>query len=204
MTTEILFHWHYENITPRLVIAVGTIILEWAMIDAEVTSMLRLFWTRKRDNERPPKSFDRRVKNLIEFADDLYGNVLAEPDEQRVFRWYIQRLRCASGRRDDIAHGMPGTITQHGRTYEGLQVPHPVGSTRFVPFSTDDIIRFVGDVMALHHETREVSHALYLALMAASPGTLRVQTPDGFLPVTKENRGLKLPRWQPPPPTFRG
>ena len=41
------FHWERKNITPRILMAVGSITLDWAMIDDDVTKMVQYFWPEK-------------------------------------------------------------------------------------------------------------------------------------------------------------
>ena len=199
--TSTQFHWQHDDITPPLATAVGHVILQWAMIDPEVTKMLALFWARHHPSEHPPKPFNRRVAQLMRFAADLYAD---EPDEHLLFKWYIQRLRMASGKRDDIAHGIPGKITKGKRTFVGLMVPKPVGKTRFVPMMLKDITKLASELESFHLETIQVSTALWTAQAASSPDTRVWQDRGEWTLLTKDNRSPKLPRSNPLPPTFRG
>ena len=199
--TGTTFHWQRKDITPRLLMAVGAVTLQWAMIDAEITKMVQLFWFRQNPNRPPPRSFDRRIKNLLVFAATLYTD---EPDEHLVFKWYAQRLKTANGLRDDITHGIPGKITKSSHTYDGLMVPKPSGSTKYVPMKVGDIESLAHELTELHRETIEVSGALWAAQAASSPDIKVWQDRGAWTRLTKDNRSPMLPRWNPPPPTFQG
>ena len=54
--------------SPRLLMAVGRAILEWASIDHEITSMCGPVWHEAYPNDRIPRAFDKRVKGLKQFA----------------------------------------------------------------------------------------------------------------------------------------
>ena len=176
---RVKFHWERSAITQRLISAVGVITLEWAMIDPEVTNMVQTFWLTDRPSEKIPRSFDKRSDILKDYTDTLYAS---DKDEWLVFRWFLQRLKMANGNRDAIAHGLPGTITQHGRTYKGLMVPFPSKETGFVPMSTDAIVELADTLIALNAEARQVSRALWNAHWRAQAASLRdivSQQPDG-------------------------
>ncbi len=199
---NVLFHWDRENITPRLLIAVGSVTLTWAMIDTDISRALLLFWCQDKPDEPPPRSFDRRIASLMRYAEALYVN---EPDERRTFRWYAQRLKQANGLRDSVAHGQPGKITKGRRTYFGLMVPQPSGRTQYVPMKISDVERLAETLGNLHAETVVVSHALWAAQTASSPNRQSFSQIHGkWTKLTKENRSPRLPRWHPPPSTFRG
>ena len=151
------FRWARKDITPPLLMAVGSIILDWAMIDNEVTKMVNLFWHKKHPGEKIPQPFDKRIRHLRDFADTVYAD---EPDEWIVFRWYLQRLKDANGKRDAIAHGMPGMITKGKRKYRGLMVPHPSKPTTYVPMTVKDVVRLSETILTLHAETSTISRAL--------------------------------------------
>lgn len=196
------FHWKLSDITPELLMAVGAVTLNWAQADNSITQILQIFWANDRPNERMPRSFDKRVDNLVEFVEPLLAS---EPDELRVFRWYIQRLRDANGKRDSISHGIPGTITKNGRTFQGLMVPHPSKRTIHIPLPPDDISDVAKTIGGLWEETIIGVYPALIALWQAASGNIRTrQSPDEWKQVTMDNRSPRLPRSCPPPPTFQG
>jgi hypothetical protein len=198
---EISFHWKAEWITPRLVTSIGRLVLEWSGIDHEVTRMCQGFWLRKYGDQGIPRSFDRRSVELKGYAAELYAN---EPDEYRVFSWYLQRLRTINGKRDDIVHGMPGKVTKGGREFEGLMVPFPSRPTKFIPMAIQDIEQVLEELRSLHIETGQVAYAIYIAAQVASLREIpNPPTLGGLLPSTTGPRSPMLPRWHPPPPTFQ-
>jgi hypothetical protein len=99
--------------TPRLLSAIGSAVIYWAMIDHRIIEVCEFAWRTSHPGERVPRSFDIRIAGLKEIAASIYKN---EPDEYRIFSWYVQRLRTLNGRRDDLAHGLPGKVTKKGRT----------------------------------------------------------------------------------------
>jgi hypothetical protein len=196
------FRADYNKITPMLEAAVGRVILEWTTIDHLVTGKCELFWQDMHPGDRIPRPFDKRAKAFKDYGRHLFIDRLNSPDEWLTLAWFIERLRNLSYRRDDIAHGFAGEITQNGKTYEGLMVPRPSHETRLVPLSTEDVVRFGYELRAFRVEFIELSHPFYLAHVAAWPDRRGTLGPDG-LPVTKENRSLRLPRRGVPPPSFR-
>ena len=62
------FTWRRDAINDELKIAVGSIILDWALIDDEITTMLSLFWTTANPNTEMPISLDRRIDELLTFG----------------------------------------------------------------------------------------------------------------------------------------
>lgn len=194
------FHWQRSDITPDFLMAVGGVTLNWAQVDNEVTRILQPFWFDAHPEKRMPRSFDKRVGNLVKIVEPLYAD---EPEERRIFKWYIQRLKDANGQRDNIAHGIPGTITKGGRTFQGLMVPYPSREPTYAPKPLDDVAALAKTIDALWRETLDVTAALYAVRNAAS-GNIRVwQNPDGWSLVTMDNRSPRLPLTIPPPPTFR-
>ena len=181
--------------------AVGSITLDWAMIDHDVTNMVQYFWHEKNPGETIPRPFDKRIRHLRGFADTVYAD---EPDEWIVFRWYLQRLKTANGKRDAIAHGMPGIITKGKRNYRGLMVPYPSKPTEYVPMTIKDLLGLVDTLSHLHAETATVSSALWAAQAASSPNKHFSQVRGKWTRLTKENRSPMLPRDHLPPSTFRG
>ncbi len=195
------FHWQATDETPELLMMVGAITLTWSRIDDQITQMLLPFWFDDRPTQGIPRSFDRRIGALVEIVSPLYAN---EPDELRQFQWYVQRLRNANGQRDQIAHGIPGTITKNGRTFWGLVISFPSRETKYISKSIASIEKLVKSLYDLHFETVQVHYAL-IALRNASSGNVSTwKKPGGWTPVTMENRSPKLPRLSSPPPTFHG
>ena len=198
------FRWTIESITPRLLQTVGYIILEWSMIDHEVTRMCELFWFNAHPGEKLSRRFDRRVTILKDFVKELYTKEYPnEPDEYRIFAWYLQRLKTSNGKRDALAHGLPGTITEGRRKFEGLMVPEPSRNARFVQMSLTDIDKLAEEMRNLHIETIQVSTAISKAQAAASPNKSAGLIDGVWTQLTKENRSPKLPRGNLPPPTFQ-
>jgi hypothetical protein len=113
------FHWHHEWNTPRLRMAVGDVSLEWASLDTEITRICETCWHRAYPDERGvPRPFDKRQKGLRAFGKSLY---VAEPDEFLIWAWFFERIKKANFERDDIAHGIPGKVTNdQGEQYDGL------------------------------------------------------------------------------------
>lgn len=99
--------------------------------------------------ERVPRSFDIRIAGLKEIAASIYKN---EPDEYRIFSWYVQRLRTLNGRRDDLAHGLPGKVTKKGRTYDGIKIPFPSRDTKYSELTVEDIEELAEDLKAMEGE----------------------------------------------------
>lgn len=191
--------------TPDLLMAVGAVVLEWAMIDDAVTKTLELFWFHHRPEERIPRSFDRRVGHLLEFGDALYANEYSnEVEERRLFRWFIQRLRTANGRRDDIAHGIPGTITiGKKRPAKGLRIPFPSRLHRYVFVKLEHVKALAIELQQLHVECTNVSSALWAAFTASLPNRRSWSDRNGvWTLLTKENRQYRMPSSIPVPATF--
>ena len=199
--SEVSFHWERKNITPPLLMAVGSITLDWAMIDHDVTRMIQSFWYEKHPRKTIPRPFDKRSRFLRDFADTVYAD---EPDEWIVFRWYLQRLKDANGKRDALAHGMPGMVIKGKRKYRGLMVPHPAKSATYVPMTIREVVGLAATILNLHAETSAVSTALSMAQAASSPNKHFSQVDGKWTQLTKENRSPILPRMVPLPPTFRG
>ena len=194
------FHWHSDWMTPRLLSAIGSAVIYWAMIDHRIIEVCEFAWRTSHPGERVPRSFDIRIAGLKEIAASIYKN---EPDEYRIFSWYVQRLRTLNGRRDDLAHGLPGKVTKKGRTYDGIKIPFPSRDTKYSELTVEDIEELAEDLKAMEGETYQVSMALLQALQASSGNISIWQDPDGWAPLTKDNRSPKLPRENLPPPTFR-
>lgn len=200
--SAINFHWQRQDVTPRLLLAVGAVTLEWAMIDFEIIRMVQAYWADKCPGKQIPRAFDKRIAFLRNLGDSVYGD---EPDEWIVFRWFLQRLKTSNGRRDAIAHGLPGKITKGKRTYRGLMVPRSSGAPRYVPMTTVEIEHLAETFRDLLIETSLVAHALSLAYVAASPNRRQYSQVRGkWTRLTKDNRDHMLPRFHPPPATFRG
>ena len=196
------FHWHHEWVTPRLRMAVGDVSLEWAGLDIEITRMCEGCWSRAYPDERGvPRPFDKRQKGLRAFGQFLYAS---EPDENLIWAWFLERVKNANFKRDDIAHGIPGKVTnEKGEQYDGLMVPYPSRAPKFIKMSLSDIEALVESLKELRREMTQVSFAFHQALAASSPNTRTWLDPNMSIPLTMDNRSPKLPRWQPPPPTFR-
>ena len=163
--TELNFHWKAEWITPRLTMAVGSVILKWAMVDADFTSMARSFWFKDHPEERMPQSFTRRSKNFIQSVGKLYH---LEPEEFRQFCWFVHRMRIAASKRDDLAHSKPGLVKRNGREYEGLWIEHPSAATRTIEMSVIDIEMLAEEISSLHVESGQVGMALHVAAQVAA------------------------------------
>jgi hypothetical protein len=201
MPDTISFQWHHEWITDRLTMAVGAVILKWAMMDEDLTRMCQTFWFDDHPEERMPRSFDKRTRNLVESVAKRYSD---EHGEFRQFAWFIQRLRIASSKRDDLAHGLPGKVTVDGREFEGLYVPFPSRMPRGVPMTVFDIENFHrNELYALHVEMGNVSSTLSKVREYASYDKFDPPTLGGLIPAKKDRQRPKLPRWNLPPPTFR-
>jgi hypothetical protein len=198
---RIEFHWTTEYVTPLVVTSVGSIIIQWAWLDHEITSMCQLFWRTSHPDEALPQSFSNRADILQQFAADLY--LSREPEEYRIFAWFLQRVRSANGQRDDLAHGQYGMITKGGRKYEGLMVPIPSGSYKYPQMSMKKMQTLAEEIPELLREASQVSYALYKARAAASSQETHREQVDGvWTRLTWDNRNPKLPRWRPPPPTW--
>ncbi len=198
-TTE--FHWMRKSITAELLQAVGGVTLWWAMVDAAVTDMVRIFWHNKHPDQPIPKPFDRRIRNLRDFAAELLA---AEPEELRLFRWFLQRVKAANGERDAVAHGTLGTVKQHGREYSALMVPKPSGTTNYVPMTPDKITKLAETIDALHSEATHVQSALIVALNASSQDKHHSLVDGKWTLLTWGNRNPRMPTDHPPPATFQG
>ena len=186
--------------TPELLQTVGEIIVYWAMIDDQITRILGPFWFDHHPEERMPRSFDRRINRLVDILTPMY---VYEPDEYRIFKWYVHRLKTANGQRDDISHGIPGSFTRKGRTLTGLMVPFPSRKTKYVPQSLKNIKALSKTLQALQSETVYVSLALGAVRDASLPDIRVWRDPGGWTQITMENRDPMLPRDIPPPPTFQ-
>jgi hypothetical protein len=202
MPDTIRFQWHHEWITDRLTMAIGSVILKWAMLDADFSRVCQTYWFKEHALTEPmPQSFKNRTRNLIPAIRKLYTN---EPDEFRQFSWFIQRLRIANSERDDLAHGQYGKATVDGREFEGLLVHHPAAATRAVPMTVFDIEALGQEVQNLHTEMSQVSMALHVASQVAALRDIpNPPTLGGLLPSTTGPRSPMQPRWSLPPPTFR-
>jgi len=195
------FHWKRESITPRLQQAVGAVVLEWTLVDEIITDILGSFWLHHRREDKIPRPFDIRRKLLRDFGGDLYRS---EPDELRIFAWYLDRLSRINSDRDDICHGIPGIVTLRKKSYACLAIRHPSKETRYKPISIGAIERFAASLMRFHSETGQVGQAIGVALQASSR-SVRVWKTGDDQPhlLTPENRHPRLPRQVPPPPSFR-
>lgn len=181
--------------------AVGRVILQWAWIDHDITRMCEFAWWNDFPDQKIPRAFNARVKGLKQVAKRIYKD---EPDEYRVFCWFIQRLRNANDRRDDLAHGRPGIASiDGGEEFECLMVPFPSRETKYEPMRVDQIERLHRDLSTITIELRTVSWAFSQALQASSGNISTWQEPDGWTRLTMANRSPKLPREHPPPPTFQ-
>ncbi len=197
------FHWKHDQISDRLLVAVGAVVLEWAKIDNRIIDITRRFWMHYRLDEIIPRSFDARRKRLKQFGKTLYEN---EPEEYLYFSWFLTRLSDANGFRDDICHGIPGTVTKRGRNFECLQISHPSKETRHTPVSIGKIERFRKKLSDLDVEASDVSWAVSQALTASLRNTSVWQDDDnhrGWILITPENRSPMLPKSVLPPPSFR-
>jgi len=133
--------------------AVGTITLEWAFIDAEVTYMCQSFWSNQHPGQMMPRSFDKRSEYLKLYAVTLWRD---EPSKQKGFDKYMQRVKTANGKRDDVCHGVPGQITRRGRRYFGLRIVHPSQATRYPDMTVDQLERLAEELGHLAAETINV------------------------------------------------
>lgn len=198
--TDVNFHWTHDAMTPRLLAAVGQVVVYWAMIDARITEMCGIFWHKEHPGQGIPRAFNAWTKQLKAYAAKLYAD---EPGEFRIFAWYIERLRAHNKKRNDLAHGTPGRVTRDGKQFDGLMVPFPSRGTKFVSMTVNDIEQLGQELIQFNGETCFVSGALVMAHNVASPDIQVWQGPDASILVTKEHRSPKLPRWHPPPPTFQ-
>lgn len=201
MKNTIQFSWRPEFLTTQLVQDVGSIVLTWAWIDHEISRMCQMFWLKEHPEERLPQSFDTRANILKIFAKALY--VPREPAEYRIFVWFIQRIKAANGKRDDLAHGIHGLITKNGRTREGLLVPHPSRKTDYIPMTAAQIGKFNEELSTLNREVKWVGLAFSQAVQATSPHKSFGLIDGVWTQDTWDNRSPKLPQLIPPPPTFR-
>lgn len=193
------FHWQQSDMTPELLELIGWVTIQWSIIDNEVTRILEPFWLKNTPNERMPRSFDKRIQHLTDSVRPLYAD---EPEEERTFLWFVHRLKDVNGRRDQLAHGIPGTIKKGRREYVGLMVPFPSNRTKYVPMSLAQIKKLASALTQIRHETWQVGSAIN-AVLAASSGNRSVwRDPDGWTRITMDNRSPMLPRDHPPPPTF--
>jgi hypothetical protein len=69
---SIEFEWQFEWVTPELREAVGTVTLEWAMLDAKFTDLCRSFWHPNEGRIRLPRAFDLRAKFIQENVANIY------------------------------------------------------------------------------------------------------------------------------------
>lgn len=196
----IRFAWKSEWITPGLRTVVGSIVLEWAMLDAETTRLCEIFWIHHHPQDALPRPFDRRVRILRDFAANIYAQ---EPAEFLTFAWFLQRLKTANGHRDHIAHGLPGRITRHGREFAGLLVPHPSSDDRYIPMTLKGIRSLYEEICSLHREASAIAYPLYAAQHYALFGKPVRQVENGSMPATVHSRSPMLPRFSTPPATFR-
>ena len=201
--TNIKFEARYEWMTPRLQTAVGRVIIEWAGVDHELTTLCENFWVDVHPNDKISRSFETRSRSAKDYGKILYLEKLQEPEEWRFFAWYIERLRDLNNQRDDIAHGQPGLITRNEKQFEGLMVPRPSKETRFVESTVSDIEILADKLGQLRGEASQVAHAFWAAHVAASPHRQAWRAQNGWQQITKDNRSPMLPRWNVPPLTFR-
>lgn len=192
------FHWKRSDITPDLLMAVGAVMLNWSMVDDQISNALIPFWVDAKPNERIPRSFDRRINGLVDLISPFYSG---EPDEYRIFMWFIQRIKDANGRRDNIAHGIPGTITKKGRTYKGLMIPEHSREATYSPMPFNKITELAETIDELITECGSVTSALW-AVRSASRSERIWRESDGWKTVTMDNRSPKLPCLRTPPQTF--
>lgn len=198
---RVTFHWHYEMNSPRLLMAVGSVILEWSWIDHDITKICEFVWHFKYPKQSVPRAFNARIKGLKEVYKTIYAS---EPDEYRQLCWFIQRLRDINNRRDDLAHGRPGRAQiNDGDWFECLMVPFPSRDTKYTPMNVEGIEKLHSDLKLITNEVRDVSDALTVALQASSGNISTWQDPHGLMPLTMANRSPMIPRLNAPPPTFR-
>jgi hypothetical protein len=198
--SEIKFEWKREWLTPLLLQAVGGVILNWSRVDHEIIKLCEHVWRVEFPTTRVPRPFNARTTTLLTFARKLYLN---EPEEFRIFAWYIQRLRTLNDSRDDVAHGTPGIVTKHGKSSECLMVPFPSRATEFRPITIRQIENLSLKLDALASETSWVSGAVSRAIMASSSGIYRELIDGEWRRLTMYNRTPRLPRDSLPPPSFR-
>lgn len=186
------FHWKREWVTPELLQAVGTIVLEWAMIDNEVTDMCKTFWSLERRGEVLPRAFDKRIDLLNERGLKLFADF---PEELHVWKWFVQRIKTLNGRRDAVAHGVPGRITLRDkqqkdiRTFDGVLVEHPSKDTKLIPLSIGQIAQLADDIVRLHDEIGNVRYAFSNAVSVSTPNMeVRTNINDVMVLLTHENR----------------
>jgi hypothetical protein len=182
-------------------IAVGSVSIEWAIVDDCITQILWSLWFYEhQQTERPPRSFDRRIAELKRLVKLLDQN---EPDEFRTYAWFDQRLRTANGKRDNIAHGVPGRMTKNGKEYEALQIPFPSQVIPKYAHSTiDDVEDLAVELKELCLEASSIHVAIWAALVASSQNISNGPAPYGLKPVGPDSRPM-LPRDNLPPPTFQ-
>lgn len=186
------FQWRAEWITPRLVSAVGRAVLEWTMIDEELTRTCVTFWNEEHPGRSIPWPFEPRVEKLESYVRKLLAT---EPTELRQFGWLIQRLRKANSRRNDIVHGRPGVIGENrDEGFEGIYVPHP-SAPRYVPLTVAELETYCEELRMLGIETRETARGIWAADTASSSTKGSWSDVGGvWTKLTWENRP-RIPQW---------
>lgn len=190
--------------TPDLLKAVGAIVIQWSLIDHEITRICENWWYRAFPNERVPRSFDRRLDGLKVIGSRLF---MLDAAEHRIFRWYLHRLAQADSKRDDISHGIPVKATHPYKKieYDALRIPFPSRPTRFQKMSVDGLYKFYWELDAMFSETVQVGLVISHLQQASFSHRSIWHMQRGLQPVRGMSvRSPKLPRLKPPPPTWRG
>lgn len=200
--SQIAFHYNPAWITDRMRIAIGNVSIQWALVDNTITQVLWSLWFYEHaQTERPPRSFDRRIAELKRLAKILYQN---DPDELRQYSWFDQRIRTANGKRDNVAHGIPGRMTKDGKEREALEIQFPSQIIpRYAHSTIEDVEELAVELGSLYMEAAMVHAAIGAALVASSQNILNGPAPYGLKPVAPGVRNPMLPRDNIPPPTFQ-
>lgn len=192
--------WSRDAITPELITAVGIVTLEWARVETTLTRMLLTLMGNRRVTERPPFPFDNRMRLMAELGGALFQR---DEEEQRLFRWFVARVKNLNGLRDSITHGVPGVLTVNGRTSPGLFLLKPSGKVMGIPM-TQKAVEILGTrLLQLGDEAGAVYSAIIAALNASTPGLQVMRPGGGWITPDWESRTPKLPRWIPVPSTFQ-
>lgn len=194
--------WKAENMTPRLLTAIGAIVIQWSMIDHEITHMCENWWGKAFPGESVPRPFGRRLDGLRVLAEKVY---FRDPAEHRIFRWYLHRLSEFSSKRDDISHGLPVKALHPYKKYEydALKIPFPSKPTKFKKMDVEKMENLRNALIAFYSETIQVSLAFSQAQQASLRHILVAPKRRG-LQLQSRARNPKLPQLHPPPSTWQG
>lgn len=200
MKDDLHFHWKLSDIDDQFIHTVGRIVIAWMPLDEAITEMCRAFVNTALPEKLMPKSFDGRVKFLGHYAKIMYAN---EPDEWRIFAWFLQRLKSSNGHRDAVVHGRFGMITKNGRSYEGLLVPNPTSPTATIPMTKANLLSLASELEALAREGLDVRFALTMAQSAYGSAIHHSMESGVWTRLTVENRKPRMPRSNVPPAGFK-